>query len=47
MRTITIAGLSIFLFALGAGCTTRGDKEKNKDYDKPKAAKTEDKKDAK
>ncbi len=40
---IAVLGILIALLLPLAGCTTRSDKEKNKDYDKPKAAKKDEK----
>lgn len=42
MRFVVLSVLCSLLLPL-AGCTTRSDKEKNKDYDKPKAAKKDEK----
>lgn len=39
---ITLLVLLIALLLPAAGCTTRSDKEKNKDYDKPKAVKKDE-----
>ena len=42
MRRFALSVMLAFFLPL-AGCTTRSDKEKNKDYDKPKAAKKDEK----
>lgn len=43
MRIFLLSALLATLLLPLGGCTTRSDKEKNKDYDKPKAAAKDEK----